>query len=185
MTIEFVDLEEGKRLIEQGALIIDVREATEYDANHIEGAINYPISSFNPEQIIKQHKDCDKIIIHCLKGSRAENACFKVEYLDKTLNLFLMKCGIEGWKDANYRLVNKLENEDGDNELIVVKEGLDLNRQVQIIAGLSVLITVILGFVINGNFFYVTGFVGIGLIFAGISGFCAVAKILAKMPWNK
>lgn len=28
-------------------------------------------------------------------------------------------------------------------------------------------------------------FVGAGLVFAGVSGFCGMARLLALMPWNK
>jgi len=30
-----------------------------------------------------------------------------------------------------------------------------------------------------------TWFVGAGLTFAGVSGFCGMARLLAVMPWNK
>jgi len=30
-----------------------------------------------------------------------------------------------------------------------------------------------------------SGFVGAGLVFAGISGFCGMARLLAWMPWNR
>ena len=36
----------------------------------------------------------------------------------------------------------------------------------------------------NPAFWALTGFVGAGLMFAGISGTCMMANILAKMPWN-
>jgi hypothetical protein len=32
---------------------------------------------------------------------------------------------------------------------------------------------------------WLSGFVGAGLIFAGISGFCGMARLLAAMPWNR
>ena len=28
-------------------------------------------------------------------------------------------------------------------------------------------------------------FVGAGLVFAGVSGFCGMARLLALMPWNR
>ncbi|EPM2252573.1 YgaP-like transmembrane domain, partial [Escherichia coli] len=34
-------------------------------------------------------------------------------------------------------------------------------------------------------FFLLSGFVGAGLLFAGISGFCGMARLLDKMPWNQ
>ena len=30
-----------------------------------------------------------------------------------------------------------------------------------------------------------SGFVGAGLMFAGISGFCGLAHLLVRMPWNR
>src|SRR5690606_41042262 len=33
--------------------------------------------------------------------------------------------------------------------------------------------------------FLLSGFVGGGLIFAGISGFCGMALLLQRMPWNR
>jgi hypothetical protein len=30
-----------------------------------------------------------------------------------------------------------------------------------------------------------SGFVGAGLTYAGISGFCGMARLLAAMPWNQ
>jgi len=60
-----------------------------------------------------------------------------------------------------------------------------IQRQVQITAGLMVLAGVILGFVVAPAFFLLAGFVGAGLTFAGISGTCAMASLLAVMPWNR
>jgi len=38
---------------------------------------------------------------------------------------------------------------------------------------------------VNFNFIWLSGFVGAGLVFAGISDFCGIGLLLAKMPWNK
>ncbi|MHA6498105.1 YgaP family membrane protein, partial [Escherichia coli] len=43
----------------------------------------------------------------------------------------------------------------------------------------------ILGYTVNSGFFLLSGFVGAGLLFAGISGFCGMARLLDKMPWNQ
>jgi hypothetical protein len=48
-----------------------------------------------------------------------------------------------------------------------------------------VLIGVVLGFVVSPWFFALSGFVGAGLTFAGLSGTCAMASLLAVMPWNR
>jgi hypothetical protein len=56
---------------------------------------------------------------------------------------------------------------------------------VQIAAGSLVLLGVVLGQVIAPGFYALSAFVGAGLTFAGITGWCGMAKLLALMPWNR
>jgi hypothetical protein len=42
-----------------------------------------------------------------------------------------------------------------------------------------------LGALVSPPFYALSAFVGAGLVFAGVSGFCGMAKILAYMPWNR
>ena len=58
-------------------------------------------------------------------------------------------------------------------------------RQVQIAAGTLVLLGVILGYLINPAWYGLAGLVGAGLMFAGISGFCGMARLLFLAPWNR
>ncbi|WP_353203718.1 DUF2892 domain-containing protein [Sphingomonas sp.] len=58
-------------------------------------------------------------------------------------------------------------------------------RQVQIVAGSLVLTGVVLGWLVSPYFFGVSAFVGAGLTFAGISGFCGMARLLGYLPWNR
>jgi hypothetical protein len=62
---------------------------------------------------------------------------------------------------------------------------ISLERQVRITAGAIVFTGVILARFVNFNFIWLSGFVGAGLVFAGISDFCGIGLLLAKMPWNK
>jgi hypothetical protein len=38
---------------------------------------------------------------------------------------------------------------------------------------------------VNPSFIFLSGFVGAGLMVAGATGFCGMAEILARMPWNR
>jgi rhodanese-related sulfurtransferase len=58
-------------------------------------------------------------------------------------------------------------------------------RQVQIAAGSLVLLGLILGTWVAPGWIAISGFVGAGLVFAGVSGFCGMARLLAVMPWNR
>jgi predicted branched-subunit amino acid permease len=62
---------------------------------------------------------------------------------------------------------------------------MSLERQVRIVAGSLVLIGVILGWLVHRGFFGLSAFVGAGLVFAGVSDFCGMGLLLAKLPWNK
>ncbi|MFM8604097.1 MAG: DUF2892 domain-containing protein [Cyanobium sp.] len=62
---------------------------------------------------------------------------------------------------------------------------LPLMRQVQIAAGSLVLLGLILSNTVAPAWILLSWFVGAGLVFAGVSGFCGMARLLAVMPWNK
>jgi hypothetical protein len=65
------------------------------------------------------------------------------------------------------------------------KKVLSLERQVRVAAGLLVLTGVILGTWVHPGFHGLAGFVGAGLVFAGLTDWCGMAMLLAKMPWNQ
>ena len=65
------------------------------------------------------------------------------------------------------------------------KAPLEMMRQVQITAGLLVLIGVLLGYIVHPGFFGLSAFVGAGLTFAGTTGFCGMARLLQAAPWNR
>ena len=58
-------------------------------------------------------------------------------------------------------------------------------RQVQIAAGSLVLLGLGLCSWVAPAWILLSWFVGAGLVFAGISGFCGMARLLALMPWNR
>ncbi len=57
-------------LVEQGALIVDVRSAQEFAAGHIEGSINIPLGEINAktDMLLKKGKP---VITCCRSGARS------------------------------------------------------------------------------------------------------------------
>ncbi|AHC45642.1 rhodanese-related sulfurtransferase [Achromobacter xylosoxidans NBRC 15126 = ATCC 27061] len=55
----------------------------------------------------------------------------------------------------------------------------------QIAAGSLTLLGIMLGISVSPWFYALPAFVGAGLIFAGVSGFCGLARLLMKAPWNR
>ncbi|WP_420561918.1 YgaP family membrane protein [Tepidicaulis sp.] len=62
---------------------------------------------------------------------------------------------------------------------------MEVNRQVQITAGALVLSGIVLGAAVSPAFYLLSAFVGAGLMMAGITGWCGMARLLAVMPWNR
>ena len=62
---------------------------------------------------------------------------------------------------------------------------MSLERQVRIGAGSLVLVGVLLGWLVNPAGYAISACVGCGLIFAGVTDWCGMGLLLAKMPWNR
>jgi hypothetical protein len=60
-----------------------------------------------------------------------------------------------------------------------------MQRQVMIAAGLLVLAATLLSLFVAPAWIALSIFVGAGLTFAGVTGFCGMARLLALMPWNR
>jgi hypothetical protein len=65
-----------------------------------------------------------------------------------------------------------------------VKTRWSLERQVRLGAGLLVLVGVVLAFTVTMYWIFLSGFVGLGLTFAGLTDICLMGELLGKMPWN-
>lgn len=60
-------------LVQQGAILLDVRSKAEFSGGHIKGAINIPVNVLNNH--LEQLKDKDKTIITCCaSGMRSASA---------------------------------------------------------------------------------------------------------------
>ena len=60
-----------KLLIENGAMVVDVRSPEEFKSGHINGSKNYPIGNFREHLSKMENKT---IILVCLSGGRAGSA---------------------------------------------------------------------------------------------------------------
>ena len=152
------------------ALLIDVREPGEFFSEHIPGAKLMSLSRFDPTVIPQDNNK--KIVFQCQSGNRSAQAVQKM--FDFGFNeVFHLQGGLPTWKAAGYPTkVNK-------------NAPISMFRQVQIVAGLLVFLGTVLGAFVSPWFLILSGFVGCGLVFAGVSNTCAMAMLLAKLPYNK
>lgn len=157
-------------LDEDKAVLIDVREAMEYNREHIIGARLVPLSGFDAADFAR---DAGKIAVcQCRTGSRSAKAAAQI-VATGFKEVYSLQGGIEAWKQAGLPVhLNK-------------KAPIDIIRQVQIAAGSLVLLGVALALTISPWFMALSAFVGAGLVFAGATGTCGMASLLALMPWNR
>lgn len=166
-----IDAQKAKALIDSGAaILVDIRESDEFAREHVPGAHHVPLSGFSPSDF---PQDRQKVaIFHCASGARTAEAAPRILGTGFA-EVYMLDQGLSGWKKAGLQTV------------INRKAPISIQRQVQITAGMMVLIGVVLGFTASPWFFALSGFVGAGLTFAGLSGTCAMASLLAFMPWNR
>ncbi len=172
MSLKTVDAKTLKQWLDNGeAMLVDVREPAENQAESIKGAVLLPLSGINKSSL----PNCSgkKLVIHCRKGGRGGSACEKLLAKDPNLEIYNLEGGISAWAEAGYPISSS------------GKFFLPLDRQVQLTIGICLISASLLGYFVSSSFFLLTGFFGAGLTFAGLTGTCGMAMLIAKMPWNQ
>lgn len=93
---------EAKELLDQGTVMIDVRELSEWNHGHAPGAVHLPISKIQ-EQLHKIPKD-GNIVVCCRSGSRSSAAVSFL--LSHGYNAINMKGGMAAWHAHGLPVVN-------------------------------------------------------------------------------
>ncbi|MET0081012.1 MAG: rhodanese-like domain-containing protein [Candidatus Thiodiazotropha lotti] len=156
--------------------LLDVRTVAEYRGGHIPGSKLLTLDEISDESLAQQlghpnERGQASIYLTCKSGFRAEQAANKL--LDSGYkNLVLVEGGTDGWEKSG---------------LPIKRWGgvISLERQVQIAIGSLLLLKVLFGFTLHELFFLTGVVIGTGLIMAGITRWCGLAKLIAILPWNR
>lgn len=168
MTLKTLSPAETQAAVDAGARLIDIRSADEHAREHIPGAINVPL-----ERINDLPHDGGPIIFLCKSGMRTAANAVQLGGAAGGVPAYILDGGIEAWRQA------------GQPTVLDRSQPIEIMRQVQITAGALVLTGVLLGLLVAPGFFGLSAFVGAGLMFAGLTGWCGMARLLAVMPWNR
>jgi rhodanese-related sulfurtransferase len=154
-------------------LLVDVREPAEYHAEKIEHAHNVPLSQLSKEKLESLNPEQKKLIFYCQSGRRSAVACKKIKDLNGTDDIGELTGGISAWKAAQLPVMSS------------PRKILPLDRQVQLILGIFILLGVILGYFLHPGLLLLPAVMGAGLINAGLTGWCGLARLVARLPWNQ
>ena len=162
--------EVANRLKSGRAVLIDIREPDEFAAGHAPGARSLPMSGLKGHIHPAGHgRD---VIFTCRTGMRTSSNCDRLAgHVDG--QAYVLAGGLDAWKAAGLPVER------------ITRAPMEIIRQVHLVAGLLILTGLILGSQVNPVFYLLSGLVGVGLTFAGASGVCLMAKLLAFAPWNR
>lgn len=149
---------------------INVCTPAEYKEKHIKGVRSVPLDTLHSR--IGELNQKKTVYIHCRSGNRGRQAIEKLQSLGVTAELVNVEGGLLAWEEAGHETGSHTSR-------------LPLMRQVFIGAGCLVLVGLLLTHFVGYAFILIPLFVSLGLLLSGLTGWCGMALLLSKMPWNK
>ena len=172
MAVQSVDPHDVFRLYRDGkpVQLIDVRTPGEFEAMHAEGARSVPLDQLNGQSVADATGE--PVYVICQSGARGAKACERLQAagLDDVFNV---AGGTVAWEKAGLPVVQG------------VRKVISLERQVRVGAGSLVLLGGLLGWHVHPAFHALSAVVGAGLVFAGVTDWCGMGLLLARLPWNR
>ena len=145
--------------------LIDVREHFEFAAAHVPAAQLIPLGKIQSQ--LDQLDKSRPIVILCKSGGRATKAAAILDNAGCRA-IHVVAGGTDAWIAAGLPVTRE------------PRAPWSLERQVRLITGLLVLIGLFIP-----PWPFLSLFIGAGLVFAGLTDFCGLGLLLAKLPWNR
>ena len=147
--------------------LVDVRSPSEFASGHLPGAVNLPLEVLTPGSF----ESGERIVLLCQGGTRARMA-------QQTLRSAGVAACVLCGGTAAWRAAGRAVERD-------TATSWSLERQVRLGAGMLVLLGTLASALLDTKWLLLTGVVGAGLTFAGLTDICMMGNLLARMPWNR
>ena len=163
---------EANAMLNRGGdcMLIDVREYSEWAAEHAPGAKLAPLSTL--ARNLDMVSGSGEILVLCQTGNRAMRAARMLRESCPAA-ISVVEGGLLGWKAAGLPVIK------GASRVWA------LERQVRFTAGALVLAGGILTALLSPWFILLPAAIGSGLMYSAATDTCAMGMVLAKMPWNR
>ncbi|MCE2993322.1 MAG: rhodanese-like domain-containing protein [Alphaproteobacteria bacterium] len=206
MSIKAIDAKTLKQWIEaKEVILVDVRNESEYQDNHIKGSINLPLDKVNRDSLPKVAKG-KKLVFQCELGGRSMQACEQVQQFGGKNTIYNLTGGITAWKEAKFSIEGnmatskaKVKAKAGKSTQAAPKKD-DSSCSTQecstssaccmssnfhaYTAGLIAL-CILLGYYTEHGFFYLVSFLLACWHVIVSMGKCVVVNYMKKNCWNK
>ena len=170
MAVKELDAATARQWQAEGrAELIDIRDAGERRRARIPAARWMPLAGLDAG--LKAEPAGPVGIFHCQSGRRTRLAAAQLAAVGYG-ETYVLAGGLQAWKKAGGPVTS-------DAGAIPVM------RQVQIVAGGLIVAGALAGAWINPGFHWLSGLVGAGLLYAGLSGSCGMAMLLGRLPFNR
>jgi len=170
--VKHITPQNAMKLVAEGkAFFVDVRTTNEVVALTIANSVYVPRPLATEKKLQTFVQDGKSMIFYCHTGSRSDKLVGGISELNGG-DIWSLDGGIVAWKKEG------LPTE-------IMSQVISVERQTQIIVGILVLTSVVLGLTVDNVFFGATGLFGAGLLFSGLSGSCMMGVLLGALPWNK
>lgn len=155
-------------------LVIDVRSTAEYEHQHIRGSYHVPLATLSEHAAeLARHLDApdSPLVLVCQSGVRAEQGRrhLAAAGLDRAL---VLDGGVPAYAAAG-------------GDVVRGRKAWALERQVRLVAGALVLTGILAGRYVSPKARLLAGGIGAGLTFSGLTDTCAMASLLARLPFNR
>lgn len=153
-------------------VVIDVRTPGEFESIHLAHAVNFPLGEIEgrADEVRAFQAEGKTIVLSCRTAARSHQAQERLSR-QGVEGLVILDGGIIAWEADGNPVVRD-----------VIRW--DLDRQVRLVAGSIIALSVLLSVVVPGARF-VAGFFGAGLVFAAVTNTCGMALMLSRLPYNR
>jgi rhodanese-related sulfurtransferase len=150
--------------------VLDVRTGGEFETVHIPGSFNVPLDTLG-EHARDLASVEHPVVLVCQTGGRASKAHDALTAAGKE-GLYILEGGIAAWQAT------------GGDVATGGTQRWAMDRQVRLVAG-SLVLAGVLGSIAAPKAKWLAGGVAGGLVFSAVSNTCAMASMLAKVPYNR
>ncbi|WP_329564968.1 rhodanese-like domain-containing protein [Streptomyces sp. NBC_01361] len=153
--------------------VIDVRTPGEYATGHLPGAHNVPLDRLDEAaDTLKRASERTPLLIVCASGARSAKGC--AQLAAQGIDAATLDGGTAAWAAAGHEVARPAG----------ARATWPMDRQVRLAAGSLVLAGFLAGLAWPPAH-WLSGAIGAGLVFSGVTNTCGMAAALARLPHNR